>query len=184
MRTEFVERSKPQAAVEKDGVSQEALDAGLRIRARLGFSGKGKRGLYLCHTLCEIGATPLPSVLKDLRDFLVANPDDFVVVVNEDYVTPEDFTKAVLDAGLGDLVYRGPVAGEWPTLREALDRGWRVLFLAESEAGAQPWYHPAFERIVEDTPYTFRARSRSSTRRASPRPASPTAGPRARRSSW
>jgi len=156
VRTEFVERSKPQAAVEKDGVSQEALDAGLRIRNRLGFAGEGERGLYLCHTLCEIGATPLPSVLTDLRDFLVANPDEFVVVVNEDYVTPEDFTKAVLDAGLGDLVYRGPVAGEWPTVREALDRGWRVLFLAESEAGAQPWYHPAFERIVEDTPYTFR----------------------------
>ena len=53
-------------------------------------------------------------------------------------------------------MYRGPVAGEWPTLREALDHDWRVLFLAESEAGAQPWYHPAFERIVEDTPYTFR----------------------------
>ena len=156
VRTEFVERSKPQAAVEKDGISQEALDAGLRIRSRLGFAGEGKRGLYLCHTLCEIGATPLPSVLTDLRDFLVANPDEFVVVVNEDYVTPEDFTKAVLNAGLGDLVYRGPVAGEWPTLREALDHDWRVLFLAESEAGAQPWYHPAFERIVEDTPYTFR----------------------------
>ena len=156
VRTELVERSKPQAAVNEDGISQESLDAGLRIRDRLGFSGEGERGLYLCHTLCEIGATPLPSVLADLHDFLVANPDEFVVVVNEDYVTPEDFTRAVLDAGLGDLVYRGPVAGRWPTLRAAIDRGWRVLFLAESEAGAEPWYHPSFERIVEDTPYTFR----------------------------
>ncbi len=112
--------------------------------------------MYLCHTLCEIGATPLSPVLEDLHDFLVANPDEFVVVVNQDYVTPEDFTGAVEDAGLGDLVYRGPVDGEWPTLREAIDRGWRVLFLAEKKAGAEPWYHLAYESIVEDTPYTFR----------------------------
>ncbi|MBN1530159.1 MAG: hypothetical protein JW895_13955 [Thermoleophilaceae bacterium] len=157
VRTEFVDRSKPQQAVSQDGVSQKTLDAGLRIRDRLVGSGEGERGLYLCHTLCEIGATPLASVLRDLHDFLVANPDEFVVVVNEDYVTPADFTKAVLDAGLGDQVYRGPVDGEWPTLREALDNGWRVLFMAENEAGAEPWYHPAFESLVEDTPYTFRS---------------------------
>ena len=157
VRTVFVDRSKPQQAVAEDGVSQATLDAGLRIRDRIVGSGKGERGLYLCHTLCELGATPLEPVLRDLHDFLVANPDEFVVAVNEDYVSPEDFTEAVEDAGLGDLVYRGPVDGEWPTLREALDQGWRVLFLAESVAGARPWYHPAFDSIVEDTPYTFRS---------------------------
>jgi hypothetical protein len=157
VRTAFVERSKPQQAVSEDGVSQETLDAGLRIRDRLVGTEKGERGLYLCHTLCELGATPLGDVLRDLRDFLVSHPDEFVVAVNEDYVSPEDFTNAVEDAGLGDLVYRGPVDGEWPTVREAIDQGWRVLFLAESVAGARPWYHPAFKSIVEDTPYTFRS---------------------------
>ena len=156
VRTEIGSASKLRQLQEgEDGVSPQAVDAALRIRDRLVGSGPGKRGMYLCHTFCEIGATPLAPVLDDLRDFLVANPDEFVTVINEDYVKPADFTKAVEDAGLGDLVYRGPVSGEWPTLREAIDRGWRVLFLAENEAGAQPWYHPAFKSIVEDTPYTF-----------------------------
>jgi hypothetical protein len=157
VRTEIGSRSKLRTVAGEDGVSPESVDAALRIRERLGFSGEGERGMYLCHTLCEIGATPLGPVLRDLHDFLVANPDEFAVVVNQDYVTPEDFTRAVEDAGLGDLVYRGPVDGDWPTLREAIDQGWRVLFLAEHKAGAEPWYHLAYKRIVEDTPYTFRS---------------------------
>jgi hypothetical protein len=155
VRTEIGSRSKLRRAAAEDGVSPESVDSALRIRARLGFSGEGERGMYLCHTLCEIGATPLDSVLRDLHDFLVANPDEFVVVVNQDYVTPEDFTAAVEDADLGGLAYRGPVEGEWPTLREAIDRDWRVLFLAENKAGAAPWYHLAYGSIVEETPYDF-----------------------------
>ena len=155
VRTEIGSRSKLRKVAGEDGVSPESVDSALRIRDRVGFSGEGERGMYLCHTLCEIGATRLDSVLRDLHDFLVANPDEFVVVVNQDYVTPEDFTGAVEDADLGGLAYRGPVDGDWPTLREAIDRGWRVLFLAENKAGAAPWYHLAYGRIVEETPYDF-----------------------------
>ena len=77
------------------------------------------------------------------------------MVINQDYVTPEDFVGAVNDAGLGDLVYRGPVTGKWPTLREMIDDDQRLLFLAENHAGAAPWYHLAYKSITEETPYTF-----------------------------
>src|SRR3954447_843851 len=33
-----------------DSVSPKAVDAALRLRDRLGFSGRGERGMYLCHT--------------------------------------------------------------------------------------------------------------------------------------
>ena len=75
--------------------SPDAVDAALRIRDRLGFAGEGKRGMYLCHSFCELGGTPLGSVLDDIHDFLVANPGEVVVVINQDYVTPEDFVAAV-----------------------------------------------------------------------------------------
>src|ERR671923_17620 len=75
----------------QDGVSQNAVDAALRIRDRLGFAGKGKRAMYLCHTFCELGGTRLSSVLDDLHTFLVTNPGAVVVVINQDYVTPEDY---------------------------------------------------------------------------------------------
>ena len=71
-----------------------------RIRDRLGFEGQGERGMYLCHTFCELGATPLDSVLDDIRAFLVANPGAVSSSINQDYVTPEDFVGAVRDAGL------------------------------------------------------------------------------------
>ena len=36
-----------------------------------------------------------------------------------------------------------------------IDRGRRVVFLAENQAGAAPWYHLAYESITEETPYSF-----------------------------
>ncbi len=46
--------------------------------------------------------------------------------------------------------------GEWPTLRELIDRGERVVFLAEERAGGAPWYHLAYEAAMQETPFTFR----------------------------
>jgi hypothetical protein len=139
----------------QDGVSQEAVDAALRIRDRLGFAGEGERGLYLCHSFCEIGATPLAPVLADIREFLVANPGEVLVIVNQDAISPEDFVGAVRDAGLERFAYRGPVSGRWWTLRRMVDSGQRVLFLAENRGGGAPWYHPAYEAILQETPFAF-----------------------------
>jgi hypothetical protein len=136
-------------------VNPEAVDAALRLRERIGFSGEGERGMYLCHSFCELGGTELSTVLDDLHAFLVANPGEVVVVVNQDYVTPEDFVGAVRDAELEELVYRGPVSGTWPTLREMIDGNQRLVLLAENEAGAAPWYHPVYDGITVETPYSF-----------------------------
>jgi hypothetical protein len=154
LRTYFGTRAEEHAAAAQDGVSPEAVDAALRLRDRLGFEGQGERGMYLCHTFCELGATALEPVLRDLHAFLVSHPDDVVVVINQDYVTPADFVKAVDDAGLGELAYRGPV-DRWPTLREMIDSDQRIVFLAENHAGAAPWYHLAYERITMETPFGF-----------------------------
>jgi hypothetical protein len=154
-RTYFGPQAKVRQLAQQDGVSPEAVDAALRIRDRLGFRGKGQRGMYLCHTFCELGATSLESVLDDIHDFLVAHPDDVLIVINQDYVTPEDFVAAVNDAGLEEFVYRGRTTDPWPTLREMIDQNQRVLFLAEKHAGGASWYQPAYEQITEETPYTF-----------------------------
>jgi hypothetical protein len=53
------------------------------------------------------------------------------------------------------MAYRGPTTGRWPTLREMIDRNQRVVLLAEEKAGAAPWYHPAYEAITQETPYSF-----------------------------
>jgi hypothetical protein len=154
-RTDFASHEELVRQAKQDGVSSAAVDAAQRIRDRLGFAGQGTRGMYLCHTFCELGATSLRSVLDDIHDFLVAHPDEVLVVINQDYVTPADFVKAVDDAGLGGLVYGGPITDSEPTLRAMVDSDHRVVFLAENHAGGAPWYRPAYESITEETPYTF-----------------------------
>jgi hypothetical protein len=155
VRTYFGSREELRRRAKIDGVSEESIDSASRIRDRLGFAGEGERGMYLCHSFCELGATRLDSVLQDLRTFLVANPGAVVVVINQDYVKPEDFVGAVQDADLEEFAYAGTVSGKWPTLRKMIDSGKRVVFLAENRAGAAPWYHLAYESITEETPYDF-----------------------------
>jgi hypothetical protein len=155
LRTYFGGREELRRQAAQDGVNPDAVDAALRIRERLGFAGEGERGMYLCHTFCELGGTRLDSVLDDLRDFLVANPNEVLVVINQDYVTPADFVAAVEDAGLEGLVYRGPVGADGLTLRQMIDSDQRVLFLAENEAGAAPWYRLTYESITQETPFSF-----------------------------
>ena len=154
LRTDFTSRGEMLDVAQQDGVSPGAVAAALRLRERLGFAGQGERGMYLCHTFCELGATPLEDVLKDINTFLVTHPEDVLVVINQDYVEPADFVKAVNDAGLGDLVYRGPF-DRFLTLREMIDSGQRIVFLAENHAGGAPWYQPAYDAITMETPFGF-----------------------------
>ena len=154
-RTYFSSGEDIVRTVEQDGVSQQSIDAALRLRERLGFRGSGERGMYLCHTFCELGSTPLSEGLDDIHDFLVTHPSDVVVVVNQDYVTPADFVGAIGDAGLTKYAIR---LGEkpWPTLRTMIERDQRLVLLAENRAGAAPWYQLAYERLVQETPFTFK----------------------------
>jgi hypothetical protein len=155
LRTYF---GSPQALANtkaQDSVGPEAVNAALRIRERIGFAGRGRRGMYLCHSFCELGATALSSVLRDLDDFPVTHPGEVVIVINQDYVAPADFVGAVRAAGLADLVYRGPVDGDWPTLGEMIERNQRIVFFAENKAGGAPWYHLAYKAATEETPFHF-----------------------------
>jgi hypothetical protein len=155
VRTVFESKKDLDLIKDQDGVSDESFAAALRLRERLGFSGKGKRGIYLCHTLCELGATTLASGLGDIHDFLVTHPTDVVVVVNQDYVPPAAIVEAVKDAGLDGYALTPPDDGTWPTLRQMIEDDRRLVFLAENDAGAAPWYQLAYKRLMQETPYSF-----------------------------
>jgi hypothetical protein len=156
VRTYFGSAKQRREAVTQDGVSPQAVDSALRLRDRLGFRGEGTRGLYMCHSFCELGATPLEDGLEDIHAFLVTHPGEVVVVINQDYVTPADFVEAIGDAGLER--YAATLGDRpWPTLREMIDSDRRLVLLAENHAGAAPWYQLAYERLTQETPFHFRS---------------------------
>ncbi|MFI5007964.1 MAG: hypothetical protein ACHQKZ_11015, partial [Solirubrobacterales bacterium] len=153
VKTDLDREASSREKLEK-AVGKEGLAAVMRIRARLAGKEEGPRALYLCHGFCEIGATPFRAALERIYEFLVLNPDEVLLLVVEDYVSPQDLAAAFAESGLEDLVYRGPAREPWPTLREMLDGRQRVLVLTESGQPGVPWIHPAFE-VMQETPYHF-----------------------------
>jgi hypothetical protein len=142
--------AKYEAAVGKEGVA-----AAMRIRDRLVEGEGSERGVYMGHGFCELGATSLVETLGQMRDFLVANPGEILIIVIQDEgVTPQDIAKCFEESGLIDFVYRGPVTPPWPTLRQMAESDQRVVVMAENNSAGVPWYHQAFE-VMQETPYTF-----------------------------
>ena len=135
-------------------VGPEGTAAAMRIRDRL-VVGKGQEhGLFFCHGFCELGAYPVVPVLREVRDFMVEHPDQVIILVIEDYVSPEDLKKAFDESGLTELVDTLGVTPPWPTLRQLVDANQRVIVFTESGRPGVPWLHPTVGTIQE-TPYTF-----------------------------
>lgn len=157
----------------------EAVDAALRVRDSIGgYSPEtGPRAIYMCHRFCELGARLLRTDLEAMRDFLLANPHQVVVVINQNEgVGPKEFARVVDESGLGDLVYRGPT-DEWPTLAEMIRSGERVVMLAEKPPfGRVPWYREAYA-VAQETPYTFNRPAQLIDRSLLPRSCAANRGP-------
>jgi hypothetical protein len=144
-------RAKYEAAMGK-----EAVEAAMRMRDRMVGEPTGERDVYLAHGFCELGATRFVDVLKEMNEFLVANPGEVVILVIQDEgVAPADVAACFEASGLIDLVYTGPAVKPWPTLGEMVHNDERVVVFAENQWEGVPWYHGAFE-VFQETPYQFK----------------------------
>ena len=137
-------------------IGEEGVAAALRIRDRLAGGDSGEAGLYFCHGYCELGAYPVVPTLRAIRDELLDHPGDVLLIVVEDYVTPQELARAFAESGLEELVYKGPAGPPWPTLRSLALAGQRVVVFIESGRAGVPWLHPT-EGLIQETPYTFHA---------------------------
>lgn len=132
-----------------------AVDSAERLVGQVIGEPTGPPALYMCHGLCEIGATPLAPTLSAVRTWLDANPDEVVSVIVENHVPAVDIGAAVVDAGLEPYLLT-PTGEDWPTLREMITSGQRLVVMTEEGDGgaAYPWLVNAFA-LTQDTPYTF-----------------------------
>ena len=146
----------------KDGVRGFLIDThygrrqsdGMVVTDDDGKATGGKRELYLCHVVCQIGHSKLVPVLRSMRDFLRRHPGNVLLLDVEDYVTPKDFVKALKRSGLAKYAYRGSTK-RWPTLRTMIKRKQQVVVLDEHRAGGAPWVHLDYAGIVQETAYTW-----------------------------
>jgi hypothetical protein len=114
------------------------------------------RDIYLCHNYCELGAVRFGDVLADVKSFLDTHPDEIVMTVIQDATTPADTAQAIVRAGLEDRVFTLDPDRPLPTLREMIESGRTLLVFAEEGGpGAPPWYHRAYERWFQETPYRW-----------------------------
>lgn len=107
--------------------------------------------LYLCHTLCELGAEPLEAELRVIAGYLEAHPGTFLVLIMEDYVPPAAIAAAFRAAGLAQMATTLPRHGPQPTLGALLVRHKHLAVFSEKAGGTPAWYLPAFD-YIQDTP--------------------------------
>jgi hypothetical protein len=111
----------------------------------------GTPALYLCHTLCELGAEPLDRELEAIKGFLERHPDQVLIVIVEDYVPPATIAHAFEQTGLARYLATLHRGEPLPTLGTLIARGQRLLVFAEKDGGSPAWYMPAFA-FIQDTP--------------------------------
>lgn len=154
LRAEGTDRNKVAKVL-----SPEALRTADRLAGRIG-AGKlnGKPSLYLCHTLCELGAEPLDQELKAIGSFLDRHPNQVLIVIVEDYVPPRTIEEAFDRAGLLPYVATLQRKTPLPTLGDLIHSGKRLVVFAEDKGGTPAWYMPAFS-FIQDTPYDVTRRN-------------------------
>jgi hypothetical protein len=132
------------------------------VAARVGGAPRGESDVYLCHVFCELGGTPALETFRLVDAWLRVNPNNVLIFVVEDHVDPADAIEAFEDSGLADRAYEWAPGEPLPTLREMIEAGKNILVLAERNGGDTPWYVPAFEGALMETPYSFTAATRFS----------------------
>ncbi len=121
----------------------------------LGERLEARPGTYACHSVCALGGRLLADVLRDVRQFLEANPDEVVTLILQDATAVSDTEQAFVEAGLDRAVFDGDTTDGWPTLRELIQRDQRLVVFSEQHGPPPRWLRTAFETI-QDTPHRVR----------------------------
>jgi hypothetical protein len=138
-----------------------------------GTLDKSKRDIWLCHTLCELGATRMVTYLTTIKRFLDRNPDQVIVLFDEDYVSERDLQSAFKRSGLLRHLATLQRGQPLPTLASLIRSRHNVLVFAQKPpSGKYPWDMDAFSWI-QDTPLGARKASQFTCRLYRGRPANP-----------
>ena len=138
-----------------DDTDPVAAKRAAQLAAGAPKAADAQRGIYMCHSNCETGAVPFSEGLEEIRKFVVAHPDDVLILTLHDFTSPQDNAAAIEAAGLADHVATLQPGQPLPTLRELIDNGQNLLVFAErGDPGGPPWYHSMYDWFQE-TQFSF-----------------------------
>lgn len=82
------------------------------------------------------------SALQEVREFLLANPQEVVTIFLECYITGPQVDNEVEAAGLGELVYQANFNSNavWPLLSEMRNRNTRLVIFSDRQASRYAFY--------------------------------------------
>jgi hypothetical protein len=134
-------------------LTPQAREALQRLGRALGFGPvSGTRDIFLCHTLCELGATKMVDFLTTIRRFLDANPGQVIIFFDEDYVAESALQSVFQRAGLFSHLETLEPGKPLPTMGELVRSGRNVLvFAQEPPSKLYRWDMNGFDWI-QDTP--------------------------------
>jgi hypothetical protein len=136
-------------------LGERAVRSAEQVRSRAVKAG-GTRGIYLCHSFCEIGATPFEPELVTIRKWLQSHPREVLVLFLQDEIPPEPIVQAFQQAKLDQYAITLQRNRPLPTLQEMIDSNHRLVVLAEKHVSTTTsWYLNGFS-FVQETPFSFR----------------------------
>jgi hypothetical protein len=117
-----------------------------------GSLAKSKRDIWLCHTLCELGATRMVDFLSVIRKFIERNPGQVVILFDEDYVSEADLQSAFKRAGVFRYLATLDVRQPLPTLRELIRAGHNMVVFSQTPASDRYHWNADGFTWIQDTP--------------------------------
>jgi hypothetical protein len=165
VRTDFNAEARDRNRVAKS-LPPDILRAAERLVGRIGStSTDGPPDVWLCHSVCELGATKMVDVLVTIRQFLQRHRGEVVILFIEPYVSPQAIAERFDRAGLTRYVTTLSRDKPLPTLGQLVRADKRVIVFTENDAdGTVPWYTNGF-LFVQDTPLGVTKTSQLSCKR-------------------
>jgi hypothetical protein len=114
----------------------------------------GSDGVALTyHGTPLVGQQKLVDVLKEIKDFLIANPKEVVSIIFQNDGSNVQLEQAIDSIGLNDLTFI--YDGSWPTLQTMVDNNERLVLFVESNKVPRAAYLMYAWGTIFDTKYTY-----------------------------
>jgi hypothetical protein len=158
VRTDFASEAEGQQSYAELSSEQQVVLGRLLGMVGARRAPTGAKTVYFCHLYCELGATPAMETFRKIDGYLAENPNEVLLLLIEDHAEASDVRELLRRSGLAAHAYAYTRGQPLPTLREMIESRHNVLVMAEN-SGIGPWYQPAFEGLLQDTPFRFESAS-------------------------